>query len=86
MIRNDNSWFNLREATVGENCRNQGKRITNTSGFKGVTFRKDLNKWNSYTRLNNKRIHIGFHDTAQEAHAAYCEASERLHGEFSRTE
>lgn len=35
--------------------------------------------------LNGEMIHLGYFDTAEEAHAAYCEASAKYHKEFGNT-
>jgi hypothetical protein len=35
--------------------------------------------------VNYKSTHLGYFDTAEAAHAAYCEAAKRLHGAFART-
>ena len=45
--RNDNRFDNLRLATDSQNIRNQKKRKTNTSGFKGVGWSKQNKKWRS---------------------------------------
>jgi len=40
---------------------------TNTSGFRGVSFRNDTKKWSSYIHIKNKRNSIGSFNTAIEA-------------------
>lgn len=77
---------NLRQATRSENNRNRGILKLNTSGFKGVSWDKLARKWRAAIKANDKTIYLGLHDTAEAAHAAYCEASARLHGEFGRTQ
>lgn len=78
----DNRKSNLRICTNQENIMNQQKNKRNTSGYKGVTFRKDLNKFEAQIKLNGKRIHLGLFDDPQKAHQKYCSEGRRLHGEF----
>jgi hypothetical protein len=82
----NNTTANIRIATFAENNRNQSLRITNTSGIKGVRWRDDNRKWEARIKINKKEHHLGYYDKSEEAHAAYCEASDRLHGEFGRTQ
>ena len=82
----DNRRANIRMATTSQNMHNQCIPKNNTSGFKGVGWVQRCRKWRAYIALNGKQIHLGHYDTHEAAHAAYCEASARLHGEFGRTE
>jgi hypothetical protein len=79
----DNRIENLRISSHLENSRNRGKSANNTSGFKGVTWSKKVDKWQATIRFDNKSKWLGYHDTPELAHAAYCKASTELHGEFS---
>ena len=79
----DNRKENLRLCTNSENSQNQGKRINNTSGFKGVHWHKRDKRWCADIRVNGKRIHLGLFLTPEEAYEAYCKAALELHGEFS---
>lgn len=79
----DNRIENLRLCTVTENSQNRGASSSNTSGFKGVTWSKKSNKWQAQIRSNNKSIWLGYHDTPELAHSAYCIASTELHGEYA---
>ena len=74
---------NLRLATNEQNCRNQNKPINNTSGFKGVSWHKQRQKWVAYIKSNYRRIHLGVFEDRAEAAAAYDVAAIRLHGEFA---
>jgi hypothetical protein len=82
----DNRKCNLRVCTTAENVRNCKLGKGNTSGYKGVYFNKRAKRYLAQIKLNNKKIHLGYYDTPEEAHAAYCEASKKYHGEFGRTE
>lgn len=86
-VRGDNRICNLREATRQENLRN-GRGRPSKSGLKGVNFRSGLTRpW--YARIypeKGRKIHLGYFLTAEEAHAAYCEAATKYFGEFARFE
>lgn len=81
----DNRIANLRVATNAENARNGKRRSTNTSGYKGVHWRKVEKRWCAKITVDGKRIQIGQFSTAEEAHAAYVAAAHKFHGEFART-
>lgn len=84
-VKSDNRIANLREATRAENQRNRKTNYNSASGRKGVCFDERTAKWKAAIRVNRKPIHLGYFKTAEEAHAAYCKAAHRLHGEFART-
>jgi AP2 domain len=79
----DNRRGNLRICTLGDNNKNRGKMARNTSGLKGISRRRDRNKWRASIMADGRTFHIGDFDTAEEAHAAYCETAKKLHGEFA---
>lgn len=80
----NNRITNLRPADKTENAWNVGKRSTNTSGFKGVTWNKRWQKWYAQIQINGKRRGLGYFDTPEKAHSAYVEAARKLHGDFAR--
>lgn len=80
----DNRRANLRPATKSQNQANVGRRRHNTSGYKGVVWHARAGKWAAYVRHNDRPNYLGLFVTPEEAHAAYCEAAKRLHGEFAR--
>ena len=82
----NNSRKNLRQATKAQNQHNAGVRSDNTSGFKGVGFYKHTAKWVARIRICGKQKHIGYYDSPEQAHAAYCKASAKYHGDFGRVE
>ena len=73
----------LRLATRSENLHNMQMSPRNTSGFKGAYWHKKKGFWTAGIYLNGKRIHLGVFHSPEAAHAAYCEAAIRLHGEFA---
>lgn len=81
----DNRMANLRIATQTQNMWNTRPTKNCKSKLKGVHFCKTTNRWRSKIRLDGKHIHLGRFDTEEAAHAAYCEAAKRYHGEFART-
>ena len=66
--------------------RNTRTRSDSVSGFKGVTWTKEINRWRAQIRINGGLKHIGYFDAAEDAFAAYILAAEELHGEFARFE
>jgi len=82
MVKSDNSFLNLREATRSENGANRKKYSNNTSGYKGVSRNTPNGRWKARIRKNGAGIHLGLFDTAKEAHIAYCSAAKNIHGEY----
>ncbi len=80
--RYDNRKSNLRVATRSQNNINQPIRKDNTSGVKGVSWNKELNKWRVRIQINHKRILIGDYDTLEEAKIARINAEEKYHKEY----
>lgn len=85
-IKTDNRISNIRHSDRSGNVRNVGLRSDNTSGYKGVCWCKASQKWRVTIQSGRNREYAGDFDTPEAAHAAYCAAAERLHGEFARTE
>jgi hypothetical protein len=82
---NDNRISNLREATSSQNQMNTIKRVTNTSGYKGVCWDKREKKWRAQTRANNKVVTVGYFKNIEDASIAYQNASIKYHGNFSNS-
>lgn len=83
--RADNRFENLRLASRQENTLNRGATRANKCGLKGVSWYKAGRKWRAEIKSPSGREYLGQFDTPEEAHAAYCAAAERLHGQFVRT-
>ena len=78
----DNRRNNLRVVTHHENCMNQSMRATNTSGFMGVSFVKNIGKYESYIHFHGIKHNLGYYISPQEA-AYYRDAAARaLFGEY----
>jgi HNH endonuclease len=75
---------NLRSAEGKENARNRKKYSNNKSGYKGVNFHVSYGKFRAKIMKDRVDYMLGYFDNAEDAYAAYCEASIRLHGEFAR--
>lgn len=82
--RTNNKWDNLREVTYSQNAMNSRFRKNNTSGYKGVSFDKRYRKYEAYIWKQNKKTHLGYFNSPEDAHAAYVKASEVMHGEYAR--
>jgi hypothetical protein len=78
----NNNVKNLRWCSQKENLANQGKRINNTSGYKGVSFHKQHNKYQAMMYINGKKKHLGLFLTAEEASRAYEAKAKVIHKEF----
>lgn len=61
---------NCRWVTPTTQAINRGQITTNTSGYKGVSFKKNSGKWVSRVTVDGVRIRIGAFDSAEEAYTA----------------
>ncbi len=80
-VKNDNRICNLRLADDLINNRNRSDANKNnkSSGLLGVTKPKHTKKWAACIFVDRKRKHIGYFDTAEQAHQAYIEAKKIWH-------
>ena len=76
-IRDDNSWWNLREASLSKNCVNRPSRLK----FQGVEKRNG--GFIAYMKLNYKKMHLGCFDTLEEAAEVARLARIQHFGEFA---
>lgn len=65
--RSNNKITNLREATQSENSRNMSISKRNKSGFIGVSWSKQRNKWHVQMMVNGINKSFGFYDDISEA-------------------
>jgi hypothetical protein len=80
----DNRRANLRAATNRQNLGNMGLLRSNTSGFRGVSWRKRRQKWEASISVDGRNIFLGHFTDKAEAARAYDDAAKRSFGEFAR--
>lgn len=81
--RLDNRKCNLRICSHIENTRNRNKTYLNTSGYKGVCFKRRESKYEAYININGKYKTLGYFVNAIDAAKAYNEAAKEFFGEFA---
>ena len=70
--KKDNRICNLRDVSQSINLANQkNPQRNNTSGYRGVSYKKRDAKFQAQIFVNKKYISIGYFDSAEEAHKAY---------------
>lgn len=82
--RKNNKISNLRLANFSKNGANSKTPITNSSGYKGVSFKKDKKKYRAQIKVNGVYKHLGYFKDPEKAYKAYCRAAKKNHGEFAR--
>lgn len=80
----NNTRDNLRICTQRENAKNQGVRKNNTSGYKGVSFKKHNQKWRARIHVNDRDKFLGDFETIEEAIEARRKAELEYYGEYAR--
>jgi hypothetical protein len=80
--RADNRIENLRPATKRQNIWNQDITSRNTSGIKGISFDKSVNRWYARVSANGIVKRKTFKDIS-DAEAWVVETRNNLHGEFA---
>jgi hypothetical protein len=75
---------NLRVCTTAQNTQNEPMLKTNKSGFRGVSFHSQKNKYRAAITHHGKYKHLGYFDTPEEAAAEYEKAARELFGEYYR--
>ena len=75
----NNAISNLRDGTHAENSQNLSLRSTNKSGAIGVSWAKNIQRWEAYICVNYKKKCLGYFDDPQEARATYLKAKKETH-------
>lgn len=77
-VRTNNNLANLRDVTHGINVQNRRSASKRSkSGLLGVSPKQ--NKWVAQISIDKKKKHIGYFDTAIEAHEAYMLVKREMH-------
>lgn len=82
-IKHDCRKSNLRLCTPNQNKYNVGLISTNTSGFKGIYFSKQTNKWVAQIIANGKCYSLGHFARKKEAAEMRDMATRKMHGDFA---
>ena len=78
----DNRRSNLRSCTKSQNSINKKLPCNNKSGYVGVSYRNDRNRWIANIKVNKKTIRLGSYNSKEEAISARKEAEMKYFGEF----
>ena len=79
----NNRKHNLRPATTSQNSMNMKISSRNTSGYKGVNWNKQTNKWRVDISRDKERFYLGYFQNKEDAIKARKEAEESYHNEWS---
>ena len=79
----NNRKCNFRQASNSENARNHTKANNNTSGFIGVSWNKQRQKWVSYIIINNANKYLGIFKNKEDAIKMRLQAEAKYFGEFA---
>lgn len=82
--KSNNRISNLRLSSMSNNGANRPKMKRNTSGFKGVFWKKDSRFWLAQIRVRNRTIYLGIYKDKMEAVRAYDEAAVKYFGAHAR--
>lgn len=78
----DNRKENLRIVTSSQNATNVEMTRGNTSGYKGVSYRKERNKWKTEIRKDYKTVFSSMSSCLHLAGLKYNQEAMRIHGEY----
>lgn len=78
----DNRRFNLRKADAQQNGANRGINRNNRSGFKGVSWNKNAEKWSAHIKVLYRKKHLGYFTEKVDAAKAYDSAAQKAFGDF----
>ena len=70
-VRTNNKWVNLRNVCRSTNAKNHARQRNSTTGFTGVGFSEEHQKYRARITFEGKRHHLGLFTTPKEAAKAY---------------
>ena len=76
----NNKKSNLRVITHAQNAMNTPFRDNNTTGYKGVSYDEDRNKYRSHITVDGVQLFLGRFKTKEEAALAYNTAALKYYG------
>lgn len=79
----DNRRENLRFCTQSQNVTNRIYKSNKSSGFRGVQFNKNNNKYRVWVTVKGKHIHGGYYRDPAEAARVYDKMALEIFGEFA---
>lgn len=81
--RSNNSISNLRLATKSENNRNLTIKVSNKTGYRGVSYHKSADKYEASLTFNRRKVYLGLFDTPELANQVVVNKRQELYGDFS---
>jgi len=82
--RSNLKWNNLREGTFSNAMTRKKKPANNTSGFKGVSWNRQLKVYTAQISPSGKRVYLGCFKSKELAHEAYACAAVKYFGDHAR--
>ncbi len=79
----DNRRSNLRASTSSQNHGNMRRPTRNSSGYKGVHWRKDTGRWWARIGFRGKKVSLGYFPDSVDAALAYDKAARAMFGPFA---
>lgn len=79
----NNQKSNFRSATGSQNMANQGLRVDNSSGYKGVVWDVLNQKYSAKIQYKSRQIYLGSFDSAIKAAEQYDFAAHKFFGKFA---
>lgn len=80
----DNRIENLRECTQSQNNWNQGVKVTNKSGHKGISWYTRDKRWVAKLNIHGKQVVVGHFKNKEDAVKAMEKTRMEIHKEFAR--